>query len=581
MKNFKRIMALVIAMAMVFAMMTASFAATPDNPVTVSGLTEGDVAHFYKVIKWQNADATHAGGWVFAEGFTSLTSEDMDAITGDPKTGTPSALTADLAGKIARLAASAAEAGNDTVGSDGIAELPITGDQGKGSGLYLVLITPADADTVYNPVFVGADYTSDNASNTWEVVKSSSTYSDEAASKKSTLTVTKTASTTEDSWDDGKSDTTAVCDTVTFTVNTTIPGYGTVYQSSHFVMTDSLTDLALIESTVTVNPATYSAALADGTTTNLPTYSVVTSPSGYTITFAEGYLKTLSTPQDVTVTYDAKVTSDALKNVNTEKNEVQIEYSHDPSNESDYNVKKDTTQHYTFTIDANVLGNGSQQIGRSTSELVKVALSADGTPINKETKTTSQITASHSVESPLKDAVFGLYTDSACTTPYVPKNADGTAGTALTNITSDADGRLTISGLDAGTYYIKEISAPEGFIKDTEAHKIVIDAHMKEVTVTETINGKTVSYKTDVLDYYTVSVDDQPTATHTFSNPGTSTDVTWVEASSTELPSSLPNTRGVELPSTGGIGTTIFYVVGAILVIGAGVILITRRRMDA
>jgi len=41
------------------------------------------------------------------------------------------------------------------------------------------------------------------------------------------------------------------------------------------------------------------------------------------------------------------------------------------------------------------------------------------------------------------------------------------------------------------------------------------------------------------------------------------------------------NRKGTELPSTGGIGTTIFYVVGAILVLGAGVVLITRRRMDA
>ncbi|SDL31120.1 LPXTG-motif cell wall anchor domain-containing protein/fimbrial isopeptide formation D2 domain-containing protein [Sarcina sp. DSM 11001] len=43
----------------------------------------------------------------------------------------------------------------------------------------------------------------------------------------------------------------------------------------------------------------------------------------------------------------------------------------------------------------------------------------------------------------------------------------------------------------------------------------------------------------------------------------------------------IENNKGTELPSTGGIGTTIFYIVGAILVIGAGVILITKRRMDA
>lgn len=43
----------------------------------------------------------------------------------------------------------------------------------------------------------------------------------------------------------------------------------------------------------------------------------------------------------------------------------------------------------------------------------------------------------------------------------------------------------------------------------------------------------------------------------------------------------IKNQKGTELPSTGGIGTTIFYIIGAILVIGAGVVLVTRRRMNA
>ena len=40
------------------------------------------------------------------------------------------------------------------------------------------------------------------------------------------------------------------------------------------------------------------------------------------------------------------------------------------------------------------------------------------------------------------------------------------------------------------------------------------------------------------------------------------------------------NQQGTELPSTGGIGTTIFYIIGAILVLGAGILLVTRRRMS-
>ena len=43
----------------------------------------------------------------------------------------------------------------------------------------------------------------------------------------------------------------------------------------------------------------------------------------------------------------------------------------------------------------------------------------------------------------------------------------------------------------------------------------------------------------------------------------------------------ITNTQGVELPSTGGIGTTMFYIIGAVLVIGAGILLVTRRRMNA
>ena len=43
----------------------------------------------------------------------------------------------------------------------------------------------------------------------------------------------------------------------------------------------------------------------------------------------------------------------------------------------------------------------------------------------------------------------------------------------------------------------------------------------------------------------------------------------------------VENNKGTTLPSTGGMGTTMFYIVGAVLVIGAGVLLVTRRRMSA
>ena len=46
------------------------------------------------------------------------------------------------------------------------------------------------------------------------------------------------------------------------------------------------------------------------------------------------------------------------------------------------------------------------------------------------------------------------------------------------------------------------------------------------------------------------------------------------------VPVTVENKAGQELPQTGGIGTTVFYMIGSILLIGAGVILITRKRMS-
>ena len=54
----------------------------------------------------------------------------------------------------------------------------------------------------------------------------------------------------------------------------------------------------------------------------------------------------------------------------------------------------------------------------------------------------------------------------------------------------------------------------------------------------------------------------------------------YVVSSDNKLVATVQNLRGDTLPSTGGVGTTLFYVIGAILVIGAGVVLVTKRRVN-
>lgn len=137
----------------------------------------------------------------------------------------------------------------------------------------------------------------------------------------------------------------------------------------------------------------------------------------------------------------------------------------------------------------------------------------------------------------LEGAEFELYADEDCTTKIgVIKEGDiyrvAVAGETAEVIVA---GEATIAGLDSDTYYLKETKAPAGFNKLTDPVPVTIDGANLEASVEE---GQYVEGGVQVV-----------------------------------------NQSGTELPSTGGIGTTIFYVVGMILVAGAAILLVSRRRM--
>ena len=576
MKRMKKVLALVVAIMMVMTMMSfVSFAEGEayDTPLTVTGLTDGDTVAFYQVIEWVGNEEGNVSGWKAVAPFDTVLTESKlkEVLVGNsstPATG----ITSELAGKLVGLVQ-----GDGTPG--------VISEDGKTAtlnntepGMWLGLVTPVDANTIYNPVFVSSDYNKDAGG----TVAMGGKYAD-AVAKSSTVDLTKTASTTEDTWDDNKPNTTAVGDTVSFTVNTTIPGYGNVYDSPHFAVKDTLSGLKLNADSVTVKDL------------DAENYSVDATDSGYTITFTPAYLKTLAAATPVVIEYSAIVTTDAKNGVNEEVNEVSIEYSHDPTDETDYDVKKDTTQHYTFSIDAEGDGTGTTFNGKKTSEVVKVGVDAAGNPITEITEE-SEISEGETWNSPLAGAKFGLYTDEACQNAYKPKNADGTEGSTAMVATTGADGRMNFKGLDAGTYYLKEIEAPAGFVTNPEPVEVKIVATTKTVTITEWWNGeawvstepasgtaKKVTYETEILESYTVTIDGQETATYKFNNPeaANSNEINWEIAELEEKPYQFVNTQGTELPSTGGIGTTLFYIIGAILVIGGAILLISRKRTNA
>jgi fimbrial isopeptide formation D2 family protein/LPXTG-motif cell wall-anchored protein len=390
---------------------------------------------------------------------------------------------------------------------------------------------------------------------------------------------------------------TRIGEVVHYTVTATIPGYGEVMQNPVYKAKEKLTYLKLVgEPTVVGLTKDNEYKITAGGNAN---------DDNYTIEFQPSYLKGLNVPTKVTIKYDAVVTTDAPLNVNEELNEVWVEYNHNPQEEGDYNVKKDETAHYTYSIDANLLGGYEEGVKYSGYEIVKVGLDEKDRPIYSDRYWETDLKKTK-YEGALEGAQFKLY--SADKQTLAQSSEYATVKNETFDIWSDANGRLYtkhtdgsitpgIVGLDAGTYYLEEVKAPAGYIRDTGIRKIEIIPTLTPKDFTEYWDGtnwhkadeaninpawKSATFRMETLDSYVVKVDGNVAATHTFYNPGVNT-YTMKSSSDgvVEQPHNFVNKKGVELPSTGGMGTTLFYAIGAVLVLGAGILLVSKRRMSA
>ena len=137
--------------------------------------------------------------------------------------------------------------------------------------------------------------------------------------------------------------------------------------------------------------------------------------------------------------------------------------------------------------------------------------------------------------------------------PAADAQPDADGNTAL--LRSDDEGNFKVVGLDDGKYSLEEIKAPAGYNK------------IDPITI-EIIAGTV----------HTVDGEDAAAALKEISVLVAGESADGEVAGGTVL-AEVVNNSGATLPETGGIGTTVFYIIGAILVVGAGVLLISRRRM--
>ena len=126
-----------------------------------------------------------------------------------------------------------------------------------------------------------------------------------------------------------------------------------------------------------------------------------------------------------------------------------------------------------------------------------------------------------------------------------------------TKLTSGGDGKFVIAGLDAGGYYLRETKAPAGY--NLLGNDIGI-------TITATLDK---SENSPSLTALKIRVQNGPDATATESDGDVTTGI---------VSTVVENVAGAQLPLTGGIGTTVFYIAGSVLVLTAAVLSVTRKR---
>lgn len=244
----------------------------------------------------------------------------------------------------------------------------------------------------------------------------------------------------------------------------------------------------------------------------------------------------------IVITYQAKLNENAEIGLPGNTNEVHLEFSNNPNQGGEGNTgetPEDTVIVFTYELDTTKVDGANNNKLKDAEFVLYKNVTENG-----QTKTLyAQV-----------DAAGKL-------TSWAPATGEGDSIQYPENSTlkSDANGLFKVIGLDDGTYYLKETKAPAGYNLPSDPFEIVITA--------TTSNGQTWADKKPASALTDLAVTNNGT-------DGTGN----VQTGTASI--TIANNAGSTLPETGGIGTTIFYIGGGILAVGACILLITKKRMD-
>ena len=324
--------------------------------------------------------------------------------------------------------------------------------------------------------------------------------------------------------DEKKAGNFGIGDTVTYQLTSKVPDM-TGYNSYTFKFTDTLSKGLDLKAILSVKVGdTELKAGKTGDNTYLPTYT--TNDNGthtLTISFNEFYNNFKNrTGETITVVYTATLNKNAVIGMNPNTNKAVVEYSNDPATNGTGKSEPSIVDVHTFdfTIYKYYLKDQNKTaLANAEFELYKANEAGD------EADTSAKIN--------IVDEENGVYRQATADEAKV-------TGFTSAKIVSDDDGKVLVKGLDAGTYYLRETKAPDGYNKLLSDIKVEIKATYGE-------DGKLVSYKVD----YTYNGTTTPGVAITEKN------------NSPEVP--VENKTGAQLPSTGSKGALMVTLAGIVL----------------
>ena len=342
-------------------------------------------------------------------------------------------------------------------------------------------------------------------------------------------------------------------DSVPFKLIGSIPDMS-AYDTYKYIFTDTLSNgLTLQEDTIKV----YIAVNKNDEVNN---YTPLTEGEHYTLTVAGDHsfsidfddLKTAPYMEQgnrhyVIVTYDATLNTNAEIGLPGNPNSVDLQFSNNPNGDGLGRTEKDTVIVFTYELDGTKVDGENAETTLEGAEFVlfngghtRVASIEDG-------KLSGWV-----------DLPEGYGTTDYKDIPYETWETFSAEKSVI--MSSTADGIFGVSGLDDGTYYLMEIKAPTGYNLMENEKELAINA--------TTTNGQNWAGRAeDALTALQISVDGGVAQ-----DGNTGTGIVNII---------VTNNQGATLPETGGMGTTLFYIIGGLLVVGAGILLIVRFRMRA